>query len=233
MTGRMGRMQWNVCYIWKKVWISHYWNCTNWPLTEMTPICVTSLGLIIWMSRWNPTKNWVTMQPTCARRGSPESGMAEYLFDKHILGNRDNESLALCWLPVVTGMTSLVIKAVHLCLGYTYLSSFLSTTPSNKVIWCATLPSHPKRKKKCEKKIWEVCVPNHFSHVWFLATLWTVARHTPLFMEFSRHEYWNGLPRPPPEDLPDSGIKPMSPALQVNSLPPEPPGKPYGRFTFF
>ena len=41
----------------------------------------------------------------------------------------------------------------------------------------------------------------------------------PLSMEFSRQEYWNGLPCPPPGDLPSQGIKPMSPALQVDSLP--------------
>ena len=41
---------------------------------------------------------------------------------------------------------------------------------------------------------------------------------------FSRQEYWRGLPWPPPWDLPDSGIKPKSPALQMDSLPPEPPG---------
>ena len=34
----------------------------------------------------------------------------------------------------------------------------------------------------------------------------------------SRQEYWNGLPVPPPGDLPDPGIKPMSPALQADSL---------------
>ena len=37
-------------------------------------------------------------------------------------------------------------------------------------------------------------------------------------MEFSRQEYWNGLPFPSPEDLPDPGIEPGSPALQVDSL---------------
>ena len=41
-------------------------------------------------------------------------------------------------------------------------------------------------------------------------TLWTVACHAPLFMEFSRQEYWNGLPLPLPGDLPDPGIEPMS-----------------------
>ena len=44
-------------------------------------------------------------------------------------------------------------------------------------------------------------------------------------MEFSRQEYWSGLPFPSP-DLPDPGIEPGSPALQVDSLPSEPPGKP-------
>ena len=43
-------------------------------------------------------------------------------------------------------------------------------------------------------------------------------------MEFSRQEYWSGLPCPPPRDLPDPGIKPGSPALQADSLPSETPG---------
>ena len=44
-------------------------------------------------------------------------------------------------------------------------------------------------------------------------------------MEFSRQEYWNGLPFPSPGHLPDPGIKPRSPALQVGFLPSEPPWK--------
>ena len=47
----------------------------------------------------------------------------------------------------------------------------------------------------------------------------------PLSMEFSKHEYWSGLPFPSPGDLPDPGIEPMSPELQADSLPSEPPGK--------
>ena len=45
-------------------------------------------------------------------------------------------------------------------------------------------------------------------------------------MEFSRPEYWSGSPIPSPGDLSDPGIKPGSPALQVDSLPAELPGKP-------
>ena len=56
-------------------------------------------------------------------------------------------------------------------------------------------------------------------------------------MEFPKLEYWNGLPFPSPEDLPDPGIKPRSPALQADSLPTEPPGKPpmkrYIRFILY
>ena len=55
-------------------------------------------------------------------------------------------------------------------------------------------------------------------------TLWTP--WTIQFMEFSRPEYWSGLPCPPPRDLPNPGIKPRSPELPADSLPTEPPGKP-------
>ena len=47
-----------------------------------------------------------------------------------------------------------------------------------------------------------------------------------LSMEFSRQEYWSGLPFPSPGDLPNPGIRPRSPALQTDSLPSELPGKP-------
>ena len=50
------------------------------------------------------------------------------------------------------------------------------------------------------------------SHVWLFATPWTVAHETPLSMDFSRQEYWIGLPFPSPGDLPNPGIKPASPA---------------------
>ena len=39
-------------------------------------------------------------------------------------------------------------------------------------------------------------------------TPWTAACQAPLFVEFSRQEYWSGLPFPPPGDLPDPGIRP-------------------------
>ena len=51
-------------------------------------------------------------------------------------------------------------------------------------------------------------------------------------MEFSRQEYWSGLPFPPLGVLPDPGIKPGSPTLQVHTLPSKPPGKrPHGLYS--
>ena len=55
------------------------------------------------------------------------------------------------------------------------------------------------------------CMLNHFSCIWLFATLRTVAHQALLCMGFSRQGYWSGLSRPPPGDLPNSGIKPKSP----------------------
>jgi len=48
----------------------------------------------------------------------------------------------------------------------------------------------------------------------------------------SRQECWSGLPCPPAVDLPNTGIKPRSPATQVDSLPSEPPGKTWNSLCF-
>ena len=66
--------------------------------------------------------------------------------------------------------------------------------------------------------VWEpliLAVLSHFSCVWLFATPWTVARRAPLSMEFSRQEYWSGLPSQSAGVLPDAGIElvsPLSPA---------------------
>ena len=56
------------------------------------------------------------------------------------------------------------------------------------------------------------------SRVQLFEALWTVAHQSPPSMEFSRQEYWGGLPFPSPEDLPGPGIEPSTPALQADSL---------------
>ena len=52
-----------------------------------------------------------------------------------------------------------------------------------------------------------------------LVTPWTVARQAPLSMRFPRQEYCSGLPFPSLRDLPNPGIRPMTPTLQADSLP--------------
>ena len=59
------------------------------------------------------------------------------------------------------------------------------------------------RQRVCAKWL-QLC---HFKS---LETPWTVARQASLSMGFSRHEYWSVLLCPPPGDLPDPAIKPMS-----------------------
>ena len=53
-----------------------------------------------------------------------------------------------------------------------------------------------------------------------------MAHQAPLPLEFARQEYWSGLPFLSPGDLTNPGTEPGSPALQADSLPSEPPGKP-------
>ena len=57
---------------------------------------------------------------------------------------------------------------------------------------------------------WTLCcraVSQCFRCVWLCVTVWTVAHRVPLNTRFSRQECWNGLPHPPPEDLPNPGIE--------------------------
>ena len=70
-----------------------------------------------------------------------------------------------------------------------------------------------------------LCYAKSLSCVLLFETPWTVAHQAPLSMGFFRQEYWSELPFPSPGNLPDPGIKPMSPvspALQADSLPTEP-----------
>ena len=54
-----------------------------------------------------------------------------------------------------------------------------------------------------------VCVCDQLlSLVQLFVTTWTVAHQAPLFMKFSKQEYWSGLLFPPPRDLPNIGLEP-------------------------
>ena len=74
------------------------------------------------------------------------------------------------------------------------------------------------------------CMLNHFSCVQLFVTPWSVARQAPLFLGFSKKEYWSGLPGPPPGDPPDPEIEPTypaAPASQVESSLLSHQGSPY------
>ena len=87
-----------------------------------------------------------------------------------------------------------------------------STLPEDKVIMRIRLRYDVQVKVKVKS----------LSPVQFFATAWTVAYQAPPSMEFSRQEYWSGLPFPFPGDLPNPGIEPGSPTLWAVALPSEP-----------
>ena len=87
-----------------------------------------------------------------------------------------------------------------------------------------------RRTGSCEVPEAGTCMPSHLSRVQLFVTPRTVARQAALSMGVSRQEYWSRLPFPSPGHHPDPGIEPKSLALQVDSLPSEPPGKPEAGF---
>ena len=96
----------------------------------------------------------------------------------------------------------------------------------NFIIWMKFTDWPPRENLK--KKSNSYFIPHLFIHLqnWLesesvtgqscptLATPWAVAHQVPLSMEFSRQEYWSGLPFPPPGDLPDPGMEPRFPACR-------------------
>ena len=122
--------------------------------------------------------------------------------------------------------------------------------------WCACLTRFHKwneqilDQQKSQSKIQQVLYKRSieggtekiFSFLWqysvkllscvrVFATPWTIAHQAPPSVEFSRQEYWSGLPFPSPGDLPDPGIKFRSPTLQADTLPSELPGNHYSNIS--
>ena len=109
-------------------------------------------------------------------------------------------------------------------LQYSCLENFM-----DRGVWWAT--TSPWRCKESDPTKWLIlCCTCTVSRVWLFVTIRTVPSQAPLSIGFSRQEYCSGLPFPSPSDLPNPGIKPaspVSPALQADSLPTEPSGKPW------
>ena len=98
----------------------------------------------------------------------------------------------------------------------------LPSEPPGKPIYADDPTLMAESEEQLKSLLMKVKVTS-LSRARLFATLWTVVYKVPLSMEFSRQEYWSGLPFPSPGDLPDPGIKPRSPALQADALPSEPP----------
>ena len=97
------------------------------------------------------------------------------------------------------------------------LGSSLHGISQLKILRWVTIPffrasSWPRDQKRKKEKV------KSLSHVRLFVAPWTVAHQAPPSMEFSRQEYWSGLPFPSPGNLPDPGIEPRSPALQADAL---------------
>ena len=92
---------------------------------------------------------------------------------------------------------------------------FKNETKYFKIHALVKLIFHCQRNNiKKNKKLKILCVIWQYIHVGLFATPWTVAYQSPRSVDFSRQEYWSGVPFPSPGDLPDPGIEPGSPALR-------------------
>ena len=119
---------------------------------------------------------------------------------------------------------------------YIHVSNYFCTPESNIKLMQNISQYKPSPKRKWEdltnlavlstqSELTKSVEVKSLSHVWLLATPWTVAHQAPLSKGFSRQESWSGLPFPSPGDLPNPGIEPRSPTLQADALTSEPPGK--------
>ena len=102
-----------------------------------------------------------------------------------------------------------------------FLNKQWDSIPVLKTVIENTLIGHRPDIKSAQSDL--ISEVKSLSCVQLFATPWTVAHQAPPSMEFSRQQYWSGLPFPSPGYLPDQGIEPRSPTLQADALLSEPP----------
>ena len=111
--------------------------------------------------------------------------------------------------------------------GKGFLDCFLKIFIGVQLVYTVVLVSGIQQSELATYIYTHVCV-----HAQLLQLCLTLC-HAPLSMGFSRQEYWSGFPCIPPGDLPNPGIKPGSPALQVDSLPLSHEGDPHIHISIF
>ena len=143
---------------------------------------------------------------------------------KRIIFRRKRAHLA--WGIVSFSTSQLRVIFVHSGDIWQGLERFLMSTmegcgPGNQQVAARYISKHPTTHRTIsyvkESEVTQSCLT--------LCNPWTVAYQAPPSKEFSKHQYWSGLPFPSPKGLPNPGIKPRSPTLQADALPSEPPGK--------
>ena len=107
------------------------------------------------------------------------------------------------------------IVALQCCAGFCYTAKWASYTYPYIPSVLISFPFRSPQSNEQDSLFYTVgshcmCMLSPFSCVQLFATLWTTACQAPLSMGFSRQEYWNGLLCPPPGDLPDTRIEPIS-----------------------
>ena len=124
-----------------------------------------------------------------------------HLCSLHMLSDRGRRMHTANWCGL--GTQRAWPLTLPLFSGLEQINSFLPTPDSSSVRW----DYNTIRQSRCNMVRMHAKL---LSCVWLFETLWTVALQAPLSMGFSRQEYWNGLPCPPPGDLPNTGVKPTS-----------------------
>ena len=189
-----------------------YHNLTN--LFAVPPTFLVSTYCMCWRRQWHPTpvllpgkSNGRRSLVGCSSWGWEESDMTERLpfhFSLSCIGGGNGNPLQCSCLENPRDRGAWWAAIYGVAQSWTRLK-WLSSSSN-----CMCM---------------HTCLLSHFSPVQLCNAMDWSPPQAPLSMGFSRQEYWGGLPFPSPEDLPDSGIVPVSPALQADSLLTEPPGK--------
>ena len=214
--------QWCTSSLWWASWVSA-WMCVQWP--RLAPVDTKGPGELRDARRpfLSPLAPPTSRAPEDRKGRGGEGGHSVLMLGQEILPCLQEalRMLSSHWMGM--GFKPRATQRHSTCLvRWVYWASrwTRSQTVQRSFYWGYNHVSHADIKGTLVKIVflfstWQVFLLSVIS--------WTVAL---CLQGFSRQEYWGGLPCPPPGDLPDPGVEPGSPALQADSLPSEPAGKP-------